>query len=83
MPPVSVEVWGGMDAESLTLLNKIQVRQLTEDDGVIGEHTARVPIQASGNRYYKVVAHPFRKLPSWHNDKGEKAWVFVDEVFFY
>ncbi|MNY68403.1 hypothetical protein D3C86_2061590 [compost metagenome] len=29
----------------------------------------------------KLVAKPLSKLPAWHPGKGEKAWVFVDEVF--
>ena len=30
----------------------------------------------------KIVAKPVAKLPAWHPGKGERGWVFVDEVFF-
>jgi hypothetical protein len=29
----------------------------------------------------KIVVKPVKKLPKWHPQKGEPAWVFVDEVF--
>ena len=30
----------------------------------------------------KITIHPLEKLPQWHPAKGEKAWVFIDEVLF-
>ena len=33
--------------------------------------------------YVEIEAKNLQKLPLWHEGKGEKAWVFVDEVFFY
>jgi hypothetical protein len=30
--------------------------------------------------YIKIIGNPVAKLPSWHQGKGEKAWIFVDEV---
>ncbi|MBK8424871.1 MAG: hypothetical protein IPL27_02305 [Lewinellaceae bacterium] len=29
----------------------------------------------------KIIVKPVAKLPKWHPGKGERAWVFVDEVF--
>lgn len=31
-------------------------------------------------RFVKVVATNFGKLPHWHSQKGEAAWLFVDEI---
>jgi hypothetical protein len=34
-------------------------------------------------KYIEIEAFPVSVLPKWHPGKGEKGWVFVDEVFFY
>jgi hypothetical protein len=34
-------------------------------------------------KYFKIVAKPLSKLPSWHPGAGQKAWVFIDEIYFY
>ncbi len=31
--------------------------------------------------YLKVVATPVERLPKWHKGKGEKGWIFIDEIF--
>lgn len=31
----------------------------------------------------KVIAMPLTKIPSWHEGKGQPAWFFTDEVYFY
>jgi len=42
-----------------------------------------VNFKSSNYRYFKVISHPVKKLPSWHSGKGEQGWLFVDELFFY
>jgi len=32
-------------------------------------------------KYMKVVIVPVSKLPLWHRSKGDKGWIFVDELF--
>ena len=32
-------------------------------------------------RYIKLLINPVGKLPAWHAGKGQKAWIFIDEVF--
>ncbi len=32
-------------------------------------------------RYIKVYAKNIKVCPSWHQGKGGKAWVFVDEIY--
>ena len=32
-------------------------------------------------KYLKIIAVPVPKLPAWHPGKGDKGWVFTDEVF--
>jgi len=31
--------------------------------------------------FLKVVAIPVAKLPAWHPGKGQKGWLFTDELF--
>jgi hypothetical protein len=42
-----------------------------------------VSITPGNYRYIEIEAVNIQKLPGWHRGKGEKGWVFVDEVFFY
>jgi uncharacterized membrane protein len=82
-PPKEIEVWAGDSADDMELLSKVHPPQ---PDGYTpnGVVPLRVPLTASkGYRYFKLIAKPVAKLPSWHNSKGERGWLFVDEVFFY
>jgi hypothetical protein len=31
-------------------------------------------------KYIKIIATPVGKLPAWHPGKGDKAWIFIDEI---
>jgi len=31
-------------------------------------------------QYIKIIASPLNTIPEWHNGKGKKAWMFVDEI---
>jgi hypothetical protein len=82
-PPEEVEVWGGDDIDHLTLLKKVKPEQ-PKSMTMNGVEALSVPIdQEVSYRYYKLIAKPVAKLPAWHDSKGEKAWFFTDEVFFY
>lgn len=82
MPPAAVEVWGGDDPENLKLLNKV-VPDQPENYERNTVRTVSVPVSDAGHRCYKVVARPVNKLPAWHRGAGDKAWFFIDEIFFY
>lgn len=81
MPAAEVQVWGGSDAKHLVLLKKLRPRQ-PEKLGAPGYRTgftcAFEPHRVS---VLKIIARPVAKLPAWHPGKGERGWVFVDEVF--
>ena len=81
-PPEEVQVWGGNKSEEMQLITAIKPTQPTgyASTGVV---PLSISFPAASYRYYKVVAKPVSKLPSWHNSKGEKGWFFVDEIFFY
>jgi uncharacterized membrane protein len=80
MPPVRVEVWGGVDAGKLKLLGHVTPQQPT-----MVQPAFLKPFELNFKpvtvKYVKIVAMPVSKLPAWHPGKGDKGWVFVDEVF--
>ncbi|HCW08522.1 MAG TPA: peptidylprolyl isomerase [Cytophagales bacterium] len=79
-PPEEVQVWVGDNDKDARLLKTIKVPQPTANE------TAKVdaliiPV-TNTKSYYKLIAKPVAKLPSWHSGKGQKGWFFVDEIFF-
>lgn len=79
MPPASVEVWGGDDPARLKLLGRIKPQQ-PEKQVPAGAKNFECTFKPVTVKYVKVVANPVDKLPAWHQGKGQKGWVFVDEV---
>ena len=80
-PPEEVEVWGGSDRDRLRLITSLRP-QMPEKYRAQQVEALRVPITPSQFPYYKIVAKPIAKLPSWHNSKGKKGWLLIDEVIF-
>jgi hypothetical protein len=79
MPPESVEIWGGDDVKHLKLLGQIKPEQPGKQ---VPSSTKNFEckFKPTSVKYVKIVANPVGKLPAWHQGKGDKAWVFVDEV---
>ena len=80
-PPAEVQVWAGNAKERISLIRTLKVTQPTANEPVKVEAMI-IPMENSNFAYYKLVCKPVSKLPAWHSGKGEKAWFFVDEVFF-
>jgi hypothetical protein len=79
MPPDEIQVWGGPDKNHLALLKKLRPEQPTKlAKYLIGYDCA---FTSQKVKVLKIVVKPVKKLPKWHPQKGEPAWVFVDEVF--
>jgi uncharacterized membrane protein len=80
MPPLTVEVWGGNNASHLKLLGRNTPQQPTmvQPGYIKAVELFFTPVTV---KYLKVIAVPVAKLPLWHPNKGEKGWVFCDEVF--
>lgn len=81
MPPLSVEVWAGQQEGKLQLLKRIRPEQ---PSGYLPNQIAglAMDIPVSAFRYYRIVAEPVPRLPAWHSGKGDKGWLFVDEILF-
>jgi mono/diheme cytochrome c family protein len=83
MPPAEVEIWAGESKDKLRLLKKAAAQQPTKDEkNVVRIGGMKIDIPQSTHRYYKIVARNVSKLPAWHPGKGDKAWIFIDEIFF-
>ena len=80
MPPQSIEIWGGDDPKKLKLLGRIIPEQPTMIKSAYqkGFEAKFNPVTV---KYIKVIGTPVAKLPVWHPGKGDKAWIFTDEVF--
>jgi len=79
-PPSQVEIWGGGDKNHLKLLTKMNPQQPDKESG-----NETLAIKCSFNKTnlscIRLLITPVRSLPAWHGGKGEKAWIFLDEVF--
>ena len=80
-PPTEVEVWGGKNSKDIKLIRNMKVAQPTGGEPMQVEALS-IPIPVSSYSYYKLIAKPVDKLPKWHNSKGKKGWLLVDEVIF-
>lgn len=80
MPPQSVEVWGGTTLSNMKLLQKIQPKQPVKEGPLYTEGFA-CNFAAIEVQYIRILAKPVGQLPSWHRGKGDKAWIFIDEIF--
>jgi mono/diheme cytochrome c family protein/uncharacterized membrane protein len=83
MPPEEVEIWAGDEKDKLRLLKKARAIQPTkEEKNVVRVEGLKIDIPASRYKCYKIIARNVSKLPAWHPGKGEKGWIFIDEIFF-
>ena len=83
MPPQSIEVWAGDSKESLKKINTTTPLQPKGEDGVrVDVISIDLPEADRNHKFYKLVVNPVPKLPAWHQGKGQKGWIFLDEIFF-
>jgi hypothetical protein len=77
-----VELWGGKDKNSLKLLKTIKTAPVAkEEKNVVKSEGLKIEIQPAEFRCLKIIAKNVLVLPPWHPGKGEKGWVFIDEIF--
>lgn len=81
-PPTNIIIRAGDNAKNLTIIGQTKPQMPSKHR----PNTAlpyTVSIKPGKYSYVEIEAQNLQKLPLWHEGKGEKAWVFVDEVFFY
>lgn len=81
MPPQKVEIWGGSDKDHLKLLHETTPVQPLKMEGSKLD-TIIIPLENNTATVFKIVVQPVPKLPAWHSGKGQKGWIFIDEIFF-
>jgi hypothetical protein len=78
--PLKFEVYGGATAGSMKLLGSFTPVQPNDM-----RNRANIPIVCSyppaSVKFMKLIVKHIPSMPSWHQAKGQTAWVFVDEVF--
>ena len=79
MPAQKIEIWGGDDAKKLKLLEQLVPDQPTmlKPSYMRGFECKFATVTV---KYIKIIGVPVGKLPAWHPGKGDKAWIFTDEV---
>ena len=80
MPPLYIEIWGGNDKNKMIKLCKITPEQLRVTKPAY-QTAYDCYFKERSLKFIKVVAVPLPKLPLWHPGKGQKGWVFFDEIF--
>ena len=80
MPPISVEIWGGSSEKNLLKLATIHPQQPEKIQAAYmkGYDCVFKPVSL---KCIRIVAVPVSKLPPWHPGKGQKGWIFTDEIF--
>ncbi|WP_345242626.1 c-type cytochrome domain-containing protein [Nibrella saemangeumensis] len=79
-PPTIIEIWGGASREQMKLITTFKPAQPQKvyPPELNAYGTTFKPQTIS---YLKIVAKPVEQLPEWHNNKGKRGFLLVDEVF--
>ena len=78
-PPTQIKVYATNGDNPMTEIGKLEipVTQKQDQDGV-REYTCEFPAVPASK--IRVVVDTTDKIPAWHGAKGEKGWLFVDEI---
>ncbi len=79
MPAASIEIWGGDDLKNMKRLGRLVPKQPVKIQGS-AKKGFECKFDSTDVKYIKIIGNPVAKLPAWHPGKGDKAWLFVDEV---
>jgi predicted alpha-1,2-mannosidase len=77
--PTQIDVYFSKDGRRYSSQGSITIA-LKKD--LAGEHIRdfSIPLKGGSARFVKVVAKNIGVCPPWHAGRGEKAWIFVDEI---
>ncbi len=78
-PPVKVEVWGGTDKQHMKLLGELSSKMPKQNEPPVLIQP-QIQFTATEIKCLKIVAQPIKSLPSWHQGKGERGWIFISEL---
>lgn len=81
-PPTKITIKGGESPKKMKTIGSFAPEMATAP-----RPNASIPYVVSikpGNyAYIEIEMLALKSLPTWHQEKGEKGFVFLDEVFFY
>ena len=79
MPPTSIEWAHSKDGKAYVKVDKLEIDQMAENSpGGKAYYSLKLPKHTF--RYLRLVVTPLPSLPEWHPGKGNRAWLFIDEV---
>lgn len=78
-PPTRITIYGGAEKERLKRLYTTKPA-MPKDQVSIQFKYFECPLESAPVRYLKIRIDPLKKLPAWHQAKGEEGWFFIDEV---
>lgn len=74
---------GGDEEKQLKLLDKQLLPPLSKDKlNEVGTNAVILETKEKPSRFYKVIVRNVEVLPPFHPGKGDKGWIFIDEIFF-
>jgi hypothetical protein len=78
-PPVTIEVWGGIDNQHLKTLAKLTPKMPAKKDPT-SLMQPKIIFNPTQVKFIKIVAKPVKALPKWHQAKGKPGWIFINEI---
>lgn len=83
-PPVSVSVSGSNDKKKFQLLSTRILPPFDQNNkDQVRSDVIHLTLKGGSFRYYKIESQNLPVIPKWHPGKGERGWLFIDEIFFY
>jgi hypothetical protein len=81
-PPTKITIKGGSNPKKLKIIGSLspEMPQMIRPNASI---PYVIPIKPGQYTYVEIEMLAIKSLPAWHHDKGQKGYVFLDEVFFY
>jgi hypothetical protein len=83
-PPTEVRVFGSNDKKQFALLSTQKIAPYTKSNkDQVKSDVVHMLLKNQPFKYYKIESQNLPRIPDWHPGKGEKGWLFIDEIFFY
>ena len=82
--PTQLRVYGGNERGQLELLATQQLPMFEPSASTqVASQVVHLKLPGKACKYYRIEAQNLPVIPSWHPGRGEKGWLFIDEIFFY
>jgi sialate O-acetylesterase len=78
-PPKKIEYFISEDGINYSKLNEL-INGIPSSYGDVVSETFSIDANNSKARYIKIAAENAGVCPGWHTGKGDKAWLFTDEI---